>query len=83
MILIWSFGDPYVQRNGNICAIVVEGIMRTVLRNYFEFWPVVQEDISFKDILIWSSGSPLVQRSGTVCAILVEGIRMNTSVKLL
>ena len=40
---------PFVQPSGTICANLVEGIMRTILRNYFEFRPVVQE-MSFKDI---------------------------------
>ena len=48
----------------------------TILWNYFEFGPVIQEAI----FLIWSSGDHFVQRSGTICAILVEGIMRNNSV---
>ena len=28
IFLIWSSGGPVVQRNGTMCAILVEGIMR-------------------------------------------------------
>ena len=47
----------------------------------FDFGPVVQEEMPFKDIFIWRSGGPFIQRSGTICAILVEGIMRNNSVK--
>ena len=30
IFLIWSSGGPFVQRSGNICAILVEGIMRNI-----------------------------------------------------
>ena len=30
----------YLERSGSICAILVEGIMRNNLWNYFEFGPV-------------------------------------------
>ena len=50
IFLIWSSGSPFVQRSGTICAILVEGIMRIILWNYFEFGPVFQEEVSFKDI---------------------------------
>ena len=47
--LVWSSGGPYVQRSRTICAILVEGIMKNNSVNYFEFGPVVQEQL-FKDI---------------------------------
>ena len=34
-----------------VCAILVEGIMRNI-SNYFEFGPIVNEKMSFKDIHI-------------------------------
>ena len=53
----------------------------TILQNYFEFGPVVQE-MSFIRFLIWSSGGPPVRWSCTICAILKEGIMGNIHVKL-
>ena len=47
-----------------------------------QFGPVVQEEVSFKDILIWSSGGSFVQLSRIICANLVDGIKRNNSVKL-
>ena len=52
-----------------------------ILRNYFEFGPVVQE-MSFKRFLIRSTGSPSVGWRGTICAILKVGIMGNIYVKL-
>ena len=49
--------------------------------NYFEFWSVFQEEMSFKRFLICSSGPP-VQWSQTIYAILKEGIMRNIHVKL-
>ena len=51
--------------------------------NYFEFGPVVQQEMSFIRFFIWNSGGPRVQRSGTIYAILVEGIMGDIHVKLL
>ena len=50
--------------------------------NYFEFGPVVQEDMSFKRFLIWSSGGPPVWWSKIIYAILKEGIISKIHVKL-
>ena len=50
-------------------------------KNYFEFGPVVQEEISFKKNIIWSSGGPCVCWRGTRFALLVEGIMGNLHVK--
>ena len=44
--------------------------------------PVVQKEMSFKDISYLSSGGPFVQQTQTICAILVEVIMRNNSVKL-
>ena len=41
--------------------------------NYFEFGPVVQEDMSFKRFLILSSGSPPAGWSQTICAVFERG----------
>ena len=41
-------------------------------KNYFEFGPVVQEEITFERFLIWSSGSHHVQWSRTIHAIFKE-----------
>ena len=30
IFLIWSSDSPFVQQNGTICAILVEGIMRNI-----------------------------------------------------
>ena len=38
----------------------------TILWNYFEVGPVVQEEMSFERFLIWSSCGPPVQWSGTI-----------------
>ena len=40
---------PFVLWSRTICAILVKGIKGTILFNYFEFGPVVNE-MSFKDI---------------------------------
>ena len=47
--LIWNSGGPPVQWHRTIYAIFVKGIMRNNSVNYFEFKPVVQERMSFKD----------------------------------
>ena len=44
--------QPFFQQNGIICAFFVEGIMRNNSVKYFEFGPVVKEDISLKRFLI-------------------------------
>ena len=48
--LIWSSGGPFVGQSITICAIVVKGIMRNNFVIYFAFWPVVQEEMSFRHI---------------------------------
>ena len=49
----------------------------------FDFGPVVQEDMSFKDISYLELWRPFVQRSRIISAILEAAIMMNNSVKLL
>ena len=44
--------------------------MRNNSLNYFEFGPVVQEEMSFKTFLFWSSGGRPVWWSKIVYAIL-------------
>ena len=48
--LIWSSCVPPVQLSGTICAILLEGILGTILCYNFDFGPVVQEEMPFKDI---------------------------------
>ena len=69
--------QPFCLRCRNICALLVEGVMRNNSVKLFEFRPVVQEEMLFKIFLIRSSGRPPVQWSGTICAILKEGIMGN------
>ena len=49
---------------------------------HFNFWSVVQEEMSSIRFLIWSSGCPPDRWSGTIYAILEEGIMGNIHVKL-
>ena len=49
---------------------------------FFEFGPVVHQEMLFKDISYLGSGDPFVQWSRTICEILVKGIMRNNSVKL-
>ena len=46
LFLIWSSGGPFVHRSVTICAIFVEGIMRDISVNFFEFRPVLQDNMS-------------------------------------
>ena len=41
---------PFLHQSGTISAILEEGIMRNNSVNFFEFGPVVQEEMLFKDI---------------------------------
>ena len=69
---------PFVLWGGTIYIISLEGIIRKILLNYFEFGLVDLEKISFKD----NSGYPFVQWNKTICATLVESIMRNISVEL-
>ena len=51
-------------------------------KNYFEFGPVVQEEIAFERFLIRSSGSHPVQWRRTIYAIFVKSSVRNNSVNL-
>ena len=55
---------------------------RTILRDYCEFEPVVQEEMLLKVFIIWGSGDPPVRWSRTIYAILLAVIMRNNSVKL-
>ena len=48
-----------------------------------KFGPVVQGEISFKDISFLELRRPFYQWSRTICAILVKGIMRNNSVYLI
>ena len=48
----------------------------------FEFEPVVQQEMSFRDISYLELFGPFVQPSRTICVNLVQGIMRNNSVKL-
>ena len=51
IFLIWSSGNPPVQWSETIYAILKEGIMGNIHVKLCEkFGPVVQEEMSFKDI---------------------------------
>ena len=41
--------------------------------NFFEFAPMVQEEMSYKDISYLELWQPFVQQRGIICAILEEG----------
>ena len=72
MFLIWSSEGHFVQLSG---TIFVRGIK---WNKFFEiilsFGPVVQEEISLKDISYIELCQPLFQQSKIICAILEEGI---------
>ena len=51
-------------------------------KNYFEFGPVVQEEITFERFHIWSSGSHPVQWRRTIYAIYVKSSVRDNSVIL-
>ena len=51
IFLIWSFGGPFVQWSWTVCAILAEGIKRNnSVIFFFQFGPVVQEEMPFKGI---------------------------------
>ena len=83
LFLIWRFGGPFYSGVEPFCnfgrGIMQEEQFYSV--KYFEFGPVVQEEMSFKIFLIWSSGGPCVRWSSVIYAILVEGIIGNLHVK--
>ena len=60
-----------------ICAIFVEGILGTILLNYYEFGPVIQKEILFKDI---SYLEPCMPERNHLCNF-VKGIMRNNSMK--
>ena len=39
--------QPFCSAERNHCAILVEGIMEKLCKNYFEFGPEVQQGMSF------------------------------------
>ena len=57
IFLIWSSGGPFVQQSRTICAFFIYFFFcyrvsrGTILWNYFEFGPVVAEEMSFKIFL--------------------------------
>ena len=58
--LIWSSGSPHVQWSGTIYATLVEGIMGNIhVKLFFKFGPMVQEEMSFKDISYLELWQPL------------------------
>ena len=70
----FSSGGHPVQQSGMVYSLSVEGIIRKIsVKQYFEFWLVVKEEMAFKDISFFSNGIHFVQR-GKVCAILLEGL---------
>ena len=49
---------------------------------YFQIGPVVQEEMSFKDISYLELWKPFFQWSRTICVIIVECIMKNNFVKI-
>ena len=47
---IFSSSSHFVRQRETICAIMIEGIMGTFVWNYFEFGPVIQEEMSHKKV---------------------------------
>ena len=47
--------------------------------NYFEIWPFVYENMSFKGFSSFSSGGLFFQRSGSILAIYEEEIILKSS----
>ena len=56
-IFIFSSGCHFVNRSRTVCAILEIGSMRNISVKLVKFGPVVQEDMSLKDISIFSSSS--------------------------
>ena len=79
--LLFSRAEPWHCVQFQKASWVTNVSRGTILGNYFEFEPMVQE-MTFMRFLIWSSGGPHVQLSGTIYVILVEGIMGNIHVKL-
>ena len=48
--LIWSSGSPPVQWSRTIYACLKEGFMGNIHEKFMKFGPVVQKEMSFKDI---------------------------------
>ena len=75
--------QPFSSAERNHFVQCLKRVSRgTIIGNYFEFWSVAQEEMSFKRVLIWSSSGPPVQRTKTIYAILEGGIMGNIHVKL-
>ena len=64
-----SSGNPFVQWSGTYCAFLVEDILGTILWNYFEFGPAVQEEMSFKDISYLELLMPFSSGERTIWAV--------------
>ena len=47
-ISTWSSGGPFIQRSGNLCVILVDGIMRNNSVNIFRIWASDSGDIVSK-----------------------------------
>ena len=74
--------QPFCSAERNYLCNFGRGHYEEQFCSYFEFGPVVQEEMSVKRFPIWSSGCPHVQWSGTIYAILKEGIMGSIHVKL-
>ena len=53
IFLIYSSGGHFVQKQGTICAILSESIMRNISVKLFEFGPVIQMFVYFLFALIF------------------------------
>ena len=75
-----SLDCPFVQLSVTFCVILVKGFMRKNSVKLFEFGPVVQEEMSLKDISYLELWRPFCSAElKHICAILVEGINKNKS----
>ena len=74
LFLIWSSGRSFVQRSKTICAIYAEGIMRNNSVKLFEFGPVVQGEMRFKDISYLELWRPFCSAEQNHLCNLVKGI---------
>ena len=81
IFLIWLSGDPFVQRSGTICAILVEGIMNNSVKSCFFIRTSVSGDVILK-ISYQELWHPSCWRNRIIYAILVEGNMGNIHVKV-
>ena len=80
-ISIFTSGGHFIQQSRMICAILVEGIIRTISAKFFDFGPVIQEEM-FKDICYLQLWQSLCSAEWNHLCNFLEGIIRNFSVNL-